>query len=66
MSIGGLIYVPWGSFMPLGAHIRPPPSGHGYHTGHSEANRWASSLAHYARREPGILDISSKYSLKIP
>jgi hypothetical protein len=38
----------------------------GCHTGRLEANGWAGGLAHYARRELGILYIFSEYSLKIP
>jgi hypothetical protein len=36
----------------------------GCHTRRPETNRWAG--AHYARRKPGLLDIFSEYSLKIP
>jgi hypothetical protein len=38
----------------------------GCHTRRPKANGWAGSLAHYAEREPGVLYICSKYSLKIP
>jgi hypothetical protein len=34
----------------------------GCHIGHPEANGRAGGLAHYAGREPGVLDIFSEYS----
>jgi hypothetical protein len=37
----------------------------GCHIGHLEAYRRAGMPAHYIGREPGVLDIFSKYSLKI-
>jgi hypothetical protein len=38
----------------------------GCHTRRPEANGRASGLVHYVGREPGVLDIFSEYSLKIP